>query len=229
MRNFIGCFSLLVFFTSVSSGQEHASFKISKTKETPTLKSILSVTGALYAGIPNIMVLTDTVLPASKYIITTISPGIEVTRNGNKISVSANAARINDTIVFFISKTNNKDTVTLNVEKVLVKKIPDPVLAVGGKPLDGKNLKTELLKYKKLVVYLADDLIGSGNWFKCSSFDMEIGSNNFHTNSATLTSSMIQTLASAPNGAIISFANVMVIGPDGISRSMGTINVQLGQ
>lgn len=211
-------FSFLFTSSLLSFGQKHHTINIVKPKEKPELKSMTSASGAIYIGIPNTLVLTDTILTANKYILQTTA-NIEISRSGNKITINPRSTD-NHGIVIFIRKLQGKDTITLNIQKFGVGLVPDPIPAINGKPVNGTISKSELLKYKKLTVYESADIINSNTWYKCISFDMDIDNNEFHSNSDTLTNSMLQAIQMAQYGTSISI-NITGLDLDSGTRNLG--------
>jgi hypothetical protein len=59
--------------------------------------------------------------------------------------------KVNDTIELSIRKIKGRDTVFVNEQQFPVKRIPDPVVGIGGKPIVDKISKTDILKYKGLT------------------------------------------------------------------------------
>jgi hypothetical protein len=205
-----------------SYGQIHNTIKVIKPKDKPMILSTISKSGDLYDGIPNKMRWVDTVLPSKKYIV-------KIQSNGWWINdtIDADANVIGDSLTIFICKTNGKDTVVLNIEKLAVHRIPDPVLCINGKQITGIVSKQDLLKSKKLSTFMSNDLIGSNSWFKIKSFDMQVNDNILHSDSPALSSIMLGVIRNSRGR--IAFTQIKVLGPDGIVRFLNDYDLQLVQ
>jgi hypothetical protein len=109
--------------------------------------------------------------------------------------------------VFCISVTNTKslgqtiqldlyDSLSGGTKKIssynfLVKEVPNPVFSIAGKLIHDSISRTDLLKAKMINVVWDDVDFHYDTPFKLESFDLEIDGKEFHSNSNSLTASMI--------------------------------------
>jgi hypothetical protein len=207
-------FISFLFCVVSTFGQTHKTIKITKPKDKPTLRSTISKSGDLYAGIPNKMKWVDTVQPFKEYLVKIESHGW-----WNDKEIYADASAIGDSITIYIFKTKEKDTVEVNIERLAVDKVPDPVLCINGKQITNMVSKQDLLKSKKMSTFMSDDIIGANTWFKIESFDMHVNNSTLHSDSSALSSIMLSAIKSASGR--ITFTEIKVLGPDGIVRLLG--------
>ncbi|HTB06972.1 MAG TPA: hypothetical protein VK806_08490 [Bacteroidia bacterium] len=206
-RNVI--FLILFFKFAYTFGQNTQSFKIAGVKEKPALKSLTSASNTLYQGIDNVMILTDTLISAKRYIIK--APGTTMSWNGNRLLVRLSTPNL-DTIYASICKTRGKDTLILYNQKLPVKRIPNGwSITLGGSVVMDTISKTKLLRYKKLGVCLDADIIKGFN-AHITRFDMQIGNNTFHSDSNVLTPEMVKALQYSVTGTNIAINQIVIVG-----------------
>jgi hypothetical protein len=202
-------FLILLFNFAFTFGQNQQTFKITGAKEKPVLKSLTSASNTLYQGIYNVMVLTDTLMPAQKYIIN--APGTIMHGTNSKLLLEV-VSSITDTVFVSIGKLQGKDTIILNRQKLPVKIIPNGwFLTLGGLTVIDTISKMQLLHYKKLGVYHVADIIKGFN-ARIERFDIQIGNNTFHSDSGVLTSEMIQALKYSIVGTSIVISDIVIVG-----------------
>lgn len=195
-------------------------FRIAKQK--PVLKSLLSYSNSIYAGIPNSFVFTDSSLAPLDYSIKieTLKGLLPVTFDSKRIITNAPADDIGDSATVFIYHITKKDTELSNVQRMLVKRIPDPVLAINHIPIGAKISKAALLAYKSIDTFMNNDIIGGNDWFKCISFTLNISNMKYDSQSNKLTTEMLNTLKEAPTETYVVIFNINATGPDGRTRVM---------
>lgn len=204
-------------------------FKIARQK--PVLKSLLSYSNGIYAGIPNSFVFIDSTLSPWDYFIKikSLKGILPVTFDSNRITINAPTDDIGDSATVFIYHITKKDTELINVQRMLVKRIPDPVLAINHIPIGIKISKAALLKYKSIDTFMNNDIIGGNDWFKCISFTLNISNLKYDSQSNKLTTEMLNTLKQAPPDIYVVIFNVNVTGPDGKARVMEGWDGKLAQ
>lgn len=201
-----------------SFGQSHS--------EKPVLRTVFSKSNSLYAGMDNGLVFSDTT-DWKEYYFKVADSNDEMFKDSQFLDIHPRNYRENDSATIFIKKIKGKDTITVSIQKFPVRRIPDPSLGIGGKPIIDKISKTDILKYKELSVFISEDLPKSLG-MSVRSFVIVLDGNEYTTESWNFSKVMLREIKKTNSHRIL-FKSIYLTSPDGIGRPIRDYDLELIQ
>jgi len=155
--------------------------------------------GVLWIGVENIITLTGDSMSENVFIK---SEDAEIKIDKGSFVAIVNPINVNTDITIDAYRVSSQDSIKLISRDFFVKKIPDPTYSIEGRVVDNVISRTALLKAKKIDVILGDGFPNGEKLFLLTSFDLEIDDKIFHSNSNTLTTSMVYYLTNTTSKSI---------------------------
>ncbi len=183
----------------------------------------------VYRGIDNNFSISVPGIPAENVKVRVEGGTAKKSSNGNYII----RAERDGTITIVASAIIEGKLQVMGKNKFRVKYLPDPkaflqFIDKGGIPRllqEGRVTRRQLKKAKLIASYGKDQLIKAK--FKVTSFTMLTVMGVASSKSGNLTSSQLRQLEQLEGGDIITFKNIKAVGPDGKTRSLGVVQVEL--
>jgi len=180
----------------------------------------------LYIGVPNPISVSAPGIP--KENINVKGEGVSISGSNGKYTATVTnpgTAKIN------VSAKVGDKVMDLGSSNFRVKRIPRPTAKVGGKT--GGRISAAQLKGQTVVSATLDNFEFDAK-FRVTKFNMYILKPRvdpigpFQASGASFTSQMQNGLSSIGPGSIVSFYDIVGVGPDGVSQNLDPISFQVG-
>ncbi len=138
-----------------------------------------------------------------------------------------------DTSVIYVYNISTKDTVLVYSQKIVIKKVPDPSIAIRGVEITSETSRQMFENVNTLEGFLDIDIVTLKTAFIVRSFDLTIKSPNtktFVSSTNAFTDEMKSALKRLKPGDSVWFENVIEYGPDGTTRYLGhTVKTRINE
>lgn len=165
---------ILISFYSLIYGQG----RYGNALEDGTLYNSTSVSGDLYSGIDNYLIVDVNLSNSAEDLFITSTNGFVVRDSVGFLAIPEKPGKVRYTLY----KTEAKDTLILGYNFFNVKRVPDPRIKIDDAliPVQGQVKKAFLVSSNSLSVHISDDIPGSEDWVQVVDFTLGYNYGGFH-------------------------------------------------